>query len=534
MSGWTGQSGRSRRQPAAEPNAPESQLDPNKPERLDCRASGPFHPAQNQLVAANDSAPAHSLISRRDFFDFVRTGLTGAAVATLLQRDALAAALSSDGTSIPLPHFAPKARQVIHICLCGGLSHVDSFDYKPRLFAMHGKSLKADERPDVFFGQVGLLRAPDWEFKQRGQSGLWISELFPNIATVADELTVINSMVAESSSHTPATFQENSGFRFNGFPTMGAWISYGLGNLTDNLPTYVVLPDVRGLPAGTTNNWTNGFLSARHQGVSFNPSGDPISDLFPAHSIAAKTEHESRDLLAKMNALHLKENGFEDALAARVSSYELAAKMQFAVPEVTNLDHESEITKEAYGLNRDETRDFGRNCLLARRLVERGVRYVQLFSGGSFGSPRINWDGHEDVKQNHTQEAARIDQPVATLIKDLRQRGMLDETLVLFTSEFGRTPFTQSDANKVGTGRDHNQTGFTIWMAGAGLKAGMTYGATDDLGYKSVVDPVPWYDFHATVLHLLGINHERLTFYHNGIKRRLTNVHGQVLSRIVS
>ncbi len=493
------------------------------PKRAGSEIGAPFLPARNS-----------ALLSRRGFFDFVRSGLTGAALASLLRRDVLASALSSASPYSQLPHFAPKAKRVIHICLCGGLSQVDSFDYKPKLIELHGKSMAADERPDVFFGQVGLLRAPDWSFKQHGRSGLWISELFPHIASVADELTVINSMVAESSSHTPATFQENSGFRLNGFPTMGAWVSYGLGNLTDNLPTYVVLPDVRGLPAGSTNNWTNGFLPARHQGVTFRPSGDPISDLFPARAIQPGAERHSRELLARMNQFHLEENGFEDALAARVSSYELAARMQLAVPEVTSFDRESIATQEAYGLNRDETRDFGRNCLLARRLLERGVRHVQLFSGGSFGSPRINWDGHEDVKENHSQEAARIDQPVAALIRDLRARGMLDDTLLLFTSEFGRTPFTQSDANKVGTGRDHNQTGFTVWMAGAGLKPGIAYGATDELGYKAVVDPVPWYDFHATVLHLLGIDHERLTYYHNGINRRLTNVHGEIINAILA
>ena len=333
---------------------------------------------------------------------------------------------------------------------------------------MHGKSLQSDEKPDVFFGKVGLLRASDWAFKQRGQSGLWISDLFPHLATVADELCVINSMVAESSSHTPATFQESSGFRLNGFPVMGSWVSYGLGNMTDDLPTYVVLPDARGLPAGSTSNWTNGFLPAVHQGVPFRTSGegDAISSLFPEREIESRVEKNSRELLSKLNRLHMREHGEEDAFAARIASYELAARMQLAVPEVTGMAGESEKTREVYGFNGKETRDFARSCLLARRLLERGVRHVQLFSGGSFGSPRINWDGHEDMRRNHGREALRIDQPVAALIRDLRLRGMLDDTLVLFTSEFGRTPFTQSDADKVGTGRDHNQTGFSVWMAG--------------------------------------------------------------------
>ena len=468
-------------------------------------------------------------IKRRDFLDWTTHGLGGAAISSLMLEDGFASqALKA--------HHIPHNKQVIHICLCGGVSQVDSFDYKPKLKEMHGKSLQADEKPDVFFGKVGLLRSNDWEFKQRGQSGMWISDLFPHISTVADELTVINSMVAESSSHTPATFQESSGFRLNGFPVMGSWVSYGLGNLTSDLPTYVVLPDSRGMPAGSTSNWTNGFLPARHQGVPFRTSGDgnAISNLFPAEKIEPMVESNSRNLLKKMNDLHMKETGTNDTLAARIASYELEARMQLAVPEVTSIEAETEKTRENYGLNGKETRDFGRSCLLARRLLERGVRHVQLFSGGSFGSPRINWDGHEDMKRNHGRESLRIDQPVAALIKDLRSRGMLDETLVLFTSEFGRTPFTQSASDKVGTGRDHNQVGFSVWLAGGGLKSGINYGATDDIGYKSVIDPVPWHDFHATVLHLLGVDHERLTYYHNGIQRRLTNVHGNVLSGILA
>jgi hypothetical protein len=468
-------------------------------------------------------------IKRRDFLDWTTHGLGGAAISSLMLEDGSASQALT-------PHFAPNVKQVIHICLCGGVSQVDSFDYKPKLKEMHGKSLQADEKPDVFFGRVGLLRSNDWEFRQRGQSGMWISDLFPNISTVADELTVINSMVAESSSHTPATFQESSGFRLNGFPVMGSWVSYGLGNMTNDLPTYVVLPDSRGMPAGSTSNWTNGFLPARHQGVPFKTSGDgnAISNLFPAEKIEPTVESNSRNLLKTMNELHMKETGTNDTLAARIASYELAAKMQLAVPEVTSIEGETEGTRESYGLNGKETQDFGRSCLLARRLLERGVRHVQLFSGGSFGSPRINWDGHEDMKRNHGREALRIDQPVAALIKDLKSRGMLDETLVLFTSEFGRTPFTQSASDKVGTGRDHNQVGFSVWLAGGGLKSGINYGATDDIGYKSIIDPVPWHDFHATVLHLLGIDHERLSYYHNGIQRRLTNVHGNALSGILA
>jgi hypothetical protein len=474
-------------------------------------------------------------IDRREFFSWASTGLGGAALAHLMagDRSAVAAPVKGDAPE-SLPHFSSPAKRAIHICLCGALSHLDSFDYKPSLAALHGKPMPASEKPDVFFGQVGLLRKNDWEFQQRGKSGLWVSELFPNIAQVADELTVINSMFAETSNHTPATFQENSGFRLNGFPVLGSWLSYGLGAECDNLPSYVVIPDARGFPAGGTINWTNGFLPARHQGVVFRSKGAAIDNLTPAEPIPESRERATRALLHSMNERHAAERGPDDALSARVRSYELAARMQLAVPEVTNLDGETSATHQLYGIDNPESSDFGRGCLLARRLLERGVRFVQLYSGGSFGNPRINWDGHENMLANHGQEAPRIDKPVSGLLRDLRQRGMLEDTLVLFTTEFGRTPFTQSAADKVGLGRDHNQNGFSVWLAGAGLRHGITYGKTDDFGYKAVEERVHWNDFHATVLHLLGIEHERLTFYHNGIRRRLTNVAGEVIHKILA
>jgi hypothetical protein len=479
--------------------------------------------------------PSRPLPTRREFLDFSTASLTGTALAALLLRDkpAQAAKVPSSAKDAP-PHHPPRARRVIHICLCGGMSHLDSFDYKPELAKFHGKSLQAKEKPETFFNKVGLIRKNDWAFRQHGKSGLWVSELFPHLAKVADELTVIRSMVAESANHTPATFEENTGFRLNGFPVMGSWVSYGLGCETDELPSYVVLPDARGFPAAGTINWSNGFLPAQHQGVAFQSKGPPIRDLFPAREVPADREQASRDLLAAINGRHLARSGGGDALVARMRSYELAARMQLAVPRITDLSQETAATRSLYGLDDKETADFGNRCLISRRLLEQGVRFVQLFSGGSFGSPRINWDGHEDVRKNHTREAARVDQPIAALLKDLRQRGMLDDTLVLFTTEFGRTPFAQSAANIVGTGRDHNMYGFSIWMAGAGLKGGMAYGRTDDIGWKAVENPVHWHDYHATVLHLLGVDHQRLTFYHNGIQRRLTNVHGEVIREILS
>jgi hypothetical protein len=476
----------------------------------------------------------NSPISRRECFQWASTGIGGSAFLSLLMRDGVVQADAVPGeASDPAPHFAPKAKRVIHVVACGGVSQVDSFDYKPELAKYHGKSLDANEKPDVFFGRVGLLRKNDWEFRQRGQNGLWVSELFPHLAEVADELTVVRSMFAETSNHTPATFQESTGFRLNGFPVIGAWTSFGLGAVTDDLPAYVVIPDPRGVPAGGSINWTNGFLPARHQGVTIRSQGTPIDDIFPARSIHKAEEIASSELLAKLNQLHRRDRG-DDVLAARMRSYELAAKMQRTVPEVTNLDRESRATHELYGIDGTPSTDFGRACLLSRRLLESGVRFVQLFSGGAFGSPRINWDGHENMRQNHGQEALRVDRPLAGLLRDLRQRGMLDDTLVLFTSEFGRTPFTQSAADVVGEGRDHNQYGFSIWMAGAGLKHGFAYGATDEIGMRAVENPVHWHDLHATVLHLLGIDHERLSFYHNGIRRRLTDVSGRVLKEILS
>lgn len=478
-------------------------------------------------------------LPRRDFLGWSTHGLTLSAVMHLLQRDGVARAAGTPAEAAdPAPHLIPKCKRVIHLYMCGGMSHLDSFDYKPLLTKYHGQPLPSTEKPETFFGKIGLLRKNDWEFKQRGESGLWVSELFPHLAGVADELTVINSMIADSANHTPATFQANTGFRLNGFPVLGSWLSYGMGAETDDLPAYIVLPDPRGLPAGGTINWTNGFLPARHQGVAFRTKGQPIEDLFPEWGDHSKghdsaSEVDVREFVAEINRRHMASRPESD-LTARIKSYELAAKMQLSIPEVTDLSGETEETQKAYGLERDETADFGRSCLLARRLLEKGVRFVQLFSGGSFGSPRINWDGHENMRENHSQEALRVDQPAAALLRDLRQRGMLDDTLVLFTTEFGRTPFTQSEANTVGGGRDHNMYGFSVWMAGGGLKRGFSYGATDDVGWKSVDRPVYWHDFHATVLHLLGIDHTRLTYYHNGISRRLTNVHGEVVHDLLS
>ena len=475
----------------------------------------------------SDSKP-----NRRDWLSWNLQGLGAVALWDLLAREQLSCAEEKAPKALAIP---PRAKRVVQITLVGGLSHVDSFDYKPELAKFHGKTLQTDQPPDLFFKQLGLFRKNDWDFKQRGQSGIWVSELFPHIARLADELTVINSMVTDSANHTPALFIENSGFQFNGFPSFGSWLSYGLGSEAEDLPAYVVLPDGRSEPNGGASNWSSGFLPAQHQGVTFRGGNEPVRNLSPARPIPAEEEQASREFLRQANVDYLERSGAEAALAARVRAYVLAARMQLAVPEVADLSRESQAMQEAYGLDQPVTADCGRRCLLARRLFERGVRFVQIYSGGAIaGSPRVSWDAHENVLENHGIEAGRIDQPIAAFLGDLKQRGMLEDTLVMFTTEFGRTPFAQSAADVIGTGRDHNKYGFSCWLAGAGLKPGATFGKTDEIGWKAVENPVTWNDFHATVLHLLGLDHECLTYYHNGIRRRLTNVHGQVVQSIMA
>ncbi|HEY0456629.1 MAG TPA: DUF1501 domain-containing protein [Verrucomicrobiae bacterium] len=483
----------------------------------------------NPFSSGSDVSP----VSRRHFLWQAASGMSGIALAWLMQQEnAFAATSLPDSPYAPRPpHFPARAKRVIHIYACGGVSHVDTFDHKPDLTKFNGQELTNKGKIDTFFGRPGRLLKSPFPFKQYGKSGMWVSDLFPNLAGCVDEMTFIHSMVAKSSNHTPATFQMNSGFTMNGFPCMGAWVSYGLGSENQNLPAFIVLPDPRQLPAGGAINWTSGFLPAIHQGVAFRAKGAPIVDLATPSNIPPQKRQASLKFLDQMNQEFLEANPGDSTLAARIRSYELAARMQMSVPEVASIETETEATRKLYGMDVPQSAGFGRNCLLARRLIERGVRFVQLFNGGAFGSPRINWDAHENIVENHTNQAATLDKPVAGLLKDLKQRGLLEETLVLWTTEFGRAPMTEGMDGK---GRDHHQHVFTIWMAGAGLKPGFRYGASDEVGYFAAEKPVSVYDFHATVLHLLGLNHERLTFYHNGIKRRLTDVHGEVLRDVLT
>jgi hypothetical protein len=466
--------------------------------------------------------------SRRHFLAHSAGGLGGIALAWLLQQDAAAA----DGAApAPKPtHFPARAKRVVQVFCPGGVSHVDTFDYKPDLARYEGRELTGKGKIDTFFGKPGRIMKSPFAFRQHGDCGQWVSALLPHLASCVDELTFLHAMVAKTSNHTPAAFQMNTGFTMNGYPCLGAWLSYGLGAETQDLPAFVVLPDPRGLPAGGAIHWTAGFLPAAHQGVAFRASGEPIPDLFPAEPVPADRRQASLDLLRHLNQEYLDANPGDSTLAARVRSYELAARMQVSIPASLNFDQETAATKRLYGLDATATAGFGRNCLLARRLLEKGVRFVQLYHGGAFGAPRINWDAHEDVKDNHTKQAASLDQPLAGLLTDLKQRGLLDDTLVLWTTEFGRTPFTEGLGGK---GRDHHPLVFTCWMAGAGLKKGYRHGASDEVGYQPAENPVSIYDFHATILHLLGLDHKKLTYYHNGIQRRLTDVHGEVVQDIL-
>ena len=472
-------------------------------------------------------------LPRRHFLWNAGGGLGAIALAWMLDRDAKAMDSKRPHASSALPpHFAPKAKRVVQVFCAGGVSHLDTFDYKPELERLDGKTLEGKGENLGFFGQPGRLMKNVYDFKQHGKSGAWVSSLLPHLAGCVDDLCFIHSMYAKSNNHTPAAFQMNSGFTLNGFPCMGSWLSYGLGTENENLPAFVVLPDPRGLPAGGSINWTSGFLPANHQGVAFRTNAaEPVADLRTPDSISPAAREADMRLLAEMNNEFAAALAGDSAFSARIRSYELAARMQMSIPDATNLSDESAVTQQMYGIDEPANMGFARNCLTARRLLERGVRFVQILNGGSFGSPRINWDGHENVKENHDKQAATMDKPVAALIRDLKQRGMLEDTLFVWSTEFGRSPVTQGIGSP---GRDHHPTAFTCFLAGAGVQKGVRYGSSDEIGYFVDENKVTIPDFHATILHLLGLNHEKLTYYHNGINRRLTDVHGQVVEGILS
>jgi hypothetical protein len=431
------------------------------------------------------------------------------------------------------PHFAPKAKRVIQIFCPGGVSHLDTFDYKPELEKRSGQPMPGGEKEVSFQGANGNLMRSPWKFVQRGQSGKWVTEKLPHLGALVDRMAFVHSMTSRSNTHGPACVAMNTGFVFEGFPSAGAWTSYALGSMNDNLPAYVAIPDVRGIPPSGPANWTSGFLPAQHQGISFNAS-EPIRNLERPATIGEQTDKDTRGFAQLLNQRHAARHPGDSELQARIATYELAARMQLSAPEVSNLAAESKATHELYGTGSANTllAAYARNCLLARRLVERGVRYVQLYcaSRASGVDGLLNWDAHKTLQADYERHFPILDQPTAALIKDLDARGLLADTLVLWTTEFGRMPTHQEGT----LGRDHNPDAYTVWMLGAGVRGGSAHGATDDFGRRAVSDVSTVHDYWATVLHLLGLDHEKLTWYHNGINRRLTDVHGHVLRSLLA
>ena len=486
------------------------------------------------------SNAGRQLLSRRDFLQWSGTGLGGIGLASLLAEQGLLANESPIRPQIDPAkpyaarpaHFEPKAKRVLLIFCSGAISHVDTFDYKPELVKRHDTPMPGADGLVTFQGEQGNLIKPLWEFKPRGQSGKMASDLLPNLAELVDEMCFIHSMTAQSNTHGPAENQMSTGYVLDGFPSAGAWVSYALGSENRDFPAFVAIPDPRGVPQIGPRHWQSAFLPAAFQGTAFS-AGKPIPNLARPQEISEATEQSTRSFLAQLNRRHLEQNPGDSDLAARISAYELAARMQIAAAQISDLSTESAHTLEAYGANDSNANKagFAKNCILARRLIEKDVRFVQLFNGSyAMGEGVGNWDGHKTIFNQYSVHAPILDQPCAALLKDLKQRGLLADTLVAFVTEFGRMPTFQKGAN----GRDHNPKGFTVWLAGAGVKAGYSYGATDEFGYRAQEKIATVYDLHATILHLLGINHERLSFYNNGIERRLTDVHGHVLGDILS
>lgn len=481
-------------------------------------------------------------MDRREFLMSAGGGLGGIALASLLQNDQLLAA----APNTQILHHPPRAKRVIQLYMSGAASQCDTFDYKPELIKENGNAWDPGEQVQLFQSSPGKTMQAPWKWKQYGESGKWLNECVAPLGDCVDDMAFIHNMVSKSNVHGPATFMQATGFILPGFPGMGAWISYGLGSLTDNLPTFVVLPDPRGFAPNGAANWSAGFLPASNQGTIIRPNSEtPISNLFPPKNDFI-TRQSDRDVLAalkQLNQRHEQERAGDSRLNARIQSYELAAKMQLQAPEVLDLSSETKSTLNMYGLNSvdfevqegiseaAEIAYFGRNCLVARRLLEQGVRFVQIWSGADNGFPRRNWDSHEDIKRDHWPLGRGMSIGAAALIKDLKQRGMLDDTIILWTTEFGRMPCSQGSK-----GRDHNPFVFTNWLSGGGIKGGTTYGESDQWSFKPAdpANPTMCYDVHATILHQLGIDHEKLTFRHNGIDRRLTDVHGHVIKDIVS
>ncbi len=481
------------------------------------------------LDGEHPTAPLLRPATRREFFTRSGGGFGAVALAWLLHDDGRAAPDDSSplsGRAGASLHHAPRAKRVIHLFMHGGPSHVDLFDPKPALERYAGKPLPES------FGEVMTRRKvasnpllPSARpFRPRGESGLEISDFLPHIASCADEIALLRSCHGDSVNHPQSVYQMNTGSTLMGKPSLGSWLSYGLGTENRDMPAYVVLPDPGGAPKGGPPAWGSGFLPAEHQGTLLRPGPEPLAHLRPPPALSRVEQRAALDLARRLNKRHLAEREFDRDLVARIEAYELAYRMQSAAPELVAIDRESAATKRLYGIDEKETHEFGVRCLLARRLVERGVRFVQVYSGDTGG-----WDAHKSIEKNHSLYCRRTDRPVAGLLRDLASRGLLADTLVIWGGEFGRMPMSEQ-----GTGRDHNPWGYTIWMAGGGVSGGIAYGETDAVGLRATENPVHVHDLHATVLHLLGIDHERLTFPHAGREQRLTDVAGRVVREILA
>ncbi len=465
--------------------------------------------------------------TRRNLFARISDGLFGAALTHLLCHDFFGgtAALADDERSHPYnlqpkqPHHAPQATSVIQLFMNGGPSQMDLFDPKPVLNRLDGKPFPGDIETigNSNTSDIGVMMGGQFKFKQHGQSGMWMADVLPHTSQLADDICLINSLWTDHPNHDNALYKIHSGRLFMGYPTLGAWTVYGLGSENQNLPAYVVLNDPLGLPKNGTRNWTSGFLPPMYQGTRLRPTGSPILNLKPQYSQPDGVTESAQQLLGKLDEIHRADRPYYPELDARIESYRLAARMQLSAGDALDLTRESKTTLESYGIGDRWTDSFARRCLLARRLVERGVRFVQIFL------EEQPWDSHADLAANHRGACLRTDKPVAGLIADLKQRGLLDNTLVIWGGEFGRTPTTQKSANGY-SGRDHNMQAFSSWMAGGGVRGGTTFGKTDDFGHKATEDPVSVHDFHATILHLLGLHHQKLFFERNGLEERLTGV----------
>lgn len=481
------------------------------------------------------ASPDNAFSSRRAFLRGTGGGFGILALSALLDNQNLLAA-PQPAVLNPLAahagHFPTKAKSVIWLFMNGGQSQVDTWDYKPALEKADGQALKGfDNKTGFFADQVGPLMKSPFKFERRGQSGTWASEIFPNISKHVDDMAFIHSCFTETNNHSPALFQVNTGFSRMGYPCVGAWVTYGLGTMNQNLPAFVVMYDTlgRGFPKGYASNWSSGFLPGVFQGTALNAQGAPINNLDRAKELSDAQQRAQLDLVNRLNKHALERNPHEAELAARIESFELAYRMQMAAPEALDVTLEPEAMQRLYGLDNPKCKHFAKQCLMARRMVERGVRFIQIYSGGM--ENERSWDGHIDIAGNHRQFAGETDIPIAGLLTDLKARGLLDSTLVICAGEFGRLPLSQKSDKP---GRDHNPHAFTTWFAGGGVKAGVHYGETDEIGHKAAVNRVSINDLHATILHLLGIDHEKLTYRFNGRNFRLTDVAGNVVREIVA